>query len=256
MPRHPPIALKTLDRSHCQYPRLNREAIYGDRVILEENYRAPCAIPKELSHGNPRRRFIAKEMELAEKTSFSRSVRWPAVKPPIICKGLSVPCDTSSPSPHDPLQPGPRALPSTIMLGTKSPNKSSLYDVMQNRRCASARRKLVFHSNDWLPILSTPKIGGAGRDRTDDPLLAKQVLSQLSYGPLISLRKVVGLGGLEPPTSRLSSARSNQLSYKPLQPNLAWLTPSRRSLARPIGRRGSCRALAERQQPEGLRYGA
>src|SRR6201985_1019117 len=27
---------------------------------------------------------------------------------------------------------------------------------------------------------------------------------------------LVGLGGLEPPTSRLSSARSNQLSYKPL----------------------------------------
>lgn len=30
------------------------------------------------------------------------------------------------------------------------------------------------------------------------------------------LDEVVGLGGLEPPTSRLSSARSNQLSYKPL----------------------------------------
>ena len=27
--------------------------------------------------------------------------------------------------------------------------------------------------------------------------------------------RMVGLGGLEPPTSRLSSARSNQLSYKP-----------------------------------------
>ena len=26
--------------------------------------------------------------------------------------------------------------------------------------------------------------GGACRDRTDDPLLAKQVLSQLSYGPI------------------------------------------------------------------------
>ena len=26
---------------------------------------------------------------------------------------------------------------------------------------------------------------------------------------------MVGLGGLEPPTSRLSSARSNQLSYRP-----------------------------------------
>ena len=58
-----------------------------------------------------------------------------------------------------------------------------------------------------------PKIGGAGRDRTDDILLAKQALSQLSYGP--KLLELVGLGGLEPPTSRLSSARSNQLSYKP-----------------------------------------
>jgi hypothetical protein len=27
------------------------------------------------------------------------------------------------------------------------------------------------------------EVGGASRDRTDDPLLAKQVLSQLSYGP-------------------------------------------------------------------------
>ena len=27
-------------------------------------------------------------------------------------------------------------------------------------------------------------VGGASRDRTDDPLLAKQMLSQLSYGPL------------------------------------------------------------------------
>jgi hypothetical protein len=32
-------------------------------------------------------------------------------------------------------------------------------------------------------------------------------------------RSVVGLGRLELPTSRLSSARSNQLSYKPLTPN-------------------------------------
>ncbi len=28
------------------------------------------------------------------------------------------------------------------------------------------------------------RVGGARRDRTDDPLLAKQVLSQLSYGPI------------------------------------------------------------------------
>ena len=70
--------------------------------------------------------------------------------------------------------------------------------------------------------------GGARRDRTDDLLLAKQALSQLSYGPdpdgahqrgsippLAQHADVVGLGRFELPTSRLSSARSNQLSYRP-----------------------------------------
>ncbi len=52
---------------------------------------------------------------------------------------------------------------------------------------------------------------GDGRTRTDDPLLAKQVLSQLSYAP--SRHPVVGQGGFEPPTPRLSSVCSNQLSY-------------------------------------------
>jgi hypothetical protein len=109
----------------------------------------------------------------------------------------------------------------------------------------------------WLANRSgkAAKVGGARRDRTDDLLLAKQALSQLSYGPcsgklkswrplkaakvglpsrssqqparlrlfrlrrgsLLSLRerRLVGLGRFELPTSRLSSARSNQLSYRP-----------------------------------------
>ena len=56
--------------------------------------------------------------------------------------------------------------------------------------------------------------GGDSRARTDDPLLAKQVLSQLSYTPIE--REVVGPSGLEPPTSRLSVVRSSQLSYGPV----------------------------------------
>ena len=95
---------------------------------------------------------------------------------------------------------------------------------------------------------------GDGEIRTLDPLLARQVLSQLSYTPMdaglsfrtslpvfsfvcslsglglsepfpISLRLWMnftcfsllgmGLSGLEPPTSRLSGVRSNRLSYKP-----------------------------------------
>ena len=85
--------------------------------------------------------------------------------------------------------------------------------------------------------------GGASRDRTGDLLVANQTLSQLSYGPLglICLGDfkegrscsnpraagaarfnavdphvdMVGLGGVEPPTSPLSGVRSNQLSYRP-----------------------------------------
>ena len=54
--------------------------------------------------------------------------------------------------------------------------------------------------------------GGGERDRTDDPLLAKQVLSQLSYTPE---ELVVGLAGFEPATPALSRRCSNQLSYRP-----------------------------------------
>ena len=53
--------------------------------------------------------------------------------------------------------------------------------------------------------------GGGERDRTDDLLLAKQALSQLSYTP----EKLVGLVGFEPTTPRLSSVCSDQLSYRP-----------------------------------------
>jgi hypothetical protein len=76
---------------------------------------------------------------------------------------------------------------------------------------------------------ATPAGGGGERIRTDDLLLAKQALSQLSYTPFRNQEpgircqdflapgawflNLVGQGGFEPPTSRLSSARSNQLSY-------------------------------------------
>ena len=69
--------------------------------------------------------------------------------------------------------------------------------------------------------------GGDEQIRTVDPLLARQVLSQLSYTPILgslsSLKKsLVGLSGLEPPTSRLSGVRSNRLSYRPMQ-GILWV---------------------------------
>ena len=53
------------------------------------------------------------------------------------------------------------------------------------------------------------RAGGANRDRTGDLLLAKQALSQLSYGPVPVSLCLVGLGGVAPPTSPLSGVRSN-----------------------------------------------
>jgi hypothetical protein len=98
-----------------------------------------------------------------------------------------------------------------------------------------------------VPLTSRAKPGGARRDRTDDLMLAKHALSQLSYGPVVwvrsarhqsgftlratpgqashqmarqgiacvSRRSLVGPGRVERPTSRLSGVRSNHLSYEP-----------------------------------------
>ena len=65
------------------------------------------------------------------------------------------------------------------------------------------------------------------RDRTADLLRARQALSQLSYNPIVNANlitgihsvrnELVGLSGLEPPTSPLSGVRSNHLSYKPVE---------------------------------------
>ena len=104
----------------------------------------------------------------------------------------------------------------------------------------------------------TKTLSGDGEIRTLDPLLARQVLSQLSYTPMdaglpsfeaipysfsrrslihlcsvfISISQsllalpfwVMGLSGLEPPTSRLSGVRSNRLSYKPIESGIHLLS--------------------------------
>ena len=108
------------------------------------------------------------------------------------------------------------------LLFTMSDN---LHRVIEDRRDTNSKcmdelsaSATIFNRLDRPSLHS--RLGGARRDRTDDLLLAKQALSQLSYGPGCErfARKMVGLGRLELPTSRLSSARSNQLSYKPKNP--------------------------------------
>ncbi len=57
---------------------------------------------------------------------------------------------------------------------------------------------------------ATTRNGGGGRDRTDDPLLAKQVLSQLSYTPAVRAPAAR-------PAARPTIARANQ----PAKPSVA-----------------------------------
>ena len=81
----------------------------------------------------------------------------------------------------------------------------------------------------YLPTIqpsTPPPLGGGDRDRTDDLLLAKQALSQLSYAPdPLPRHDMVGPGRLELPTSRLSGVRSNHLSYEPGLPENPRINP-------------------------------
>lgn len=91
MPRHPPIALKTLDRSHCQCPSAQSEGLslqpnpYGISVRT---------IPKELSpEADPVRDQTS--MSLAQKDQLLEIGSRVRLGKPIICGRLSVSRDKS-----------------------------------------------------------------------------------------------------------------------------------------------------------------
>ena len=83
--------------------------------------------------------------------------------------------------------------------------------VMMSLKTSGRNLFIPFAKTQNIPK-SQKRIGGARRSRTDDLMLAKHALYQLSYGPQ---KVMVGPGRLELPTSRLSGVRSNQLSYGP-----------------------------------------
>ena len=77
-------------------------------------------------------------------------------------------------------------------------------------------------------------------NRRSEPALSSIFIGLLSYSklPLNPLKdrlksKLVGSSGLEPPTSRLSGARSNQLSYEPMADRGFPLRPPCPSLSSP-----------------------
>ena len=113
----------------------------------------------------------------------------------------------------------------------RSGYSSNILSGLSGLLCSSKLEK----ASQPIQRLLSELLSGDGEIRTLDPLLARQVLSQLSYTPtdavpssIVSLYLLflldglsrwlspMGLSGLEPPTSRLSGVRSNRLSYKPI----------------------------------------
>ena len=176
-PRHPPNALKSLDRSHYQCP----------------SWDSPV-------------QFSAKNERDGHRSLERLNIN-------ILCLILPVVGRSSA----------------TVRGSRTNTDKSLLHDVNERsaRDCIAAKLDLGRPGRSRVFIMACLREvdGGARRDRTDDLKLAKLALSQLSYVPssdhhhLVEAPErypnMVGLGRVELPTSRLSSARSNQLSYRP-----------------------------------------
>lgn len=119
-------------------------------------------------------------MELAQKDQLLEIYPGARLGLPIICLGLSVPSDEPYPSTPD------RLLKVMDLQGSDSEHgtRTNLLFTMSYRTGGELRKRAAnSYANDCTKSSRHQKIGGAGRDRTDDILLAKQALSQLSYGP-------------------------------------------------------------------------
>lgn len=119
-------------------------------------------------------------MELAQKDQLLEIGSRARLGKPIICKGLSVPCDKS------------RSLRTMkfeqiFSLRCQTEQAESLSSPQTHFRMTFLSSLLDTNArsarSSRLRQSCGLRIGGAGRDRTDDILLAKQALSQLSYGP-------------------------------------------------------------------------
>ena len=186
-PRHPPDTLKALDRSHYRCPPLGRV----DAILSDRS-------------------------GLDRKTSLLRTYPGALRSSRAHCDCLLV-FGQSEPADPERSFSTPRA--------TKVDRIRFLFTMLNNPRFDHSNRETCMDA-------AVPGSGvwwsQTGSNRRPHACKARALPTEL--WPRSRTRKVgrvVGLGGLEPPTSRLSSARSNQLSYKP--------EPSRRMREHPTG---------------------
>ena len=190
-------------RGYLVSPRDTAEAVgfpirkFPDQSLL--------AAPRDLSQRATS--FIASQCQGIPRMPFSR-----------LSRGLHAQTSVRARTPRSqPVEPRP---PTPFARGDIRGSTPDLF-TMSNSRAARTGRRLSLSSRTGRPFPlsrggpappnAMPKRHGGGeRDRTDDLLLAKQALSRLSYAPFSGGGRLVGLGRLELPTSRLSGVRSNQ----------------------------------------------
>ena len=233
-------------RGYLVSPRDTAEAVgfpirkFPDQSLL--------AAPRDLSQRATS--FIASQCQGIPRMPFSRLSRG-------IHAQTSVRARTPRSQPVEPHPPTP-----FCSKGSDAHGSTPDLFTMSNSHAARTGRRLSLSSRTGRPFSlfgersrasKTPpkRRGGGERDRTDDLLLAKQALSRLSYAPSSGGGRLVGLGRLELPTSRLSGVRSNQPELQAPPNRTVRVT----HLANPAGRR--CRSGKRRcrsgKRPEALR---
>ena len=157
-PRHPLDALKALDRSHYLYPQ-------------------PEAAPLEKaawSSGKERKTTSLERGRLIGQIKKNQNSRAVAVSLPG--------CGIKQAAKHlFTMSKDPAAEPSGISIGNSG--GSRLPNLLSNDATFLVSVFAGLACQPKLPFKAA-QVGGARRDRTDDILLAKQALSQLSYGPI------------------------------------------------------------------------
>ena len=218
MPRHPPNALTTLNRSHCQcsssrcslHKKRQQTGLPFTTQSIQQCHRR--VRPDHFIGATPSSSLVS-----GLKTSFSRldpiprgqatvirssvrcspktanNTRQTATRFTLTIQSDKLPSYLQSLHHIRPARPsmGSQELGSDALGRTqntwKPPDQSSLHDICRTGTRLKADAKLVFLQKTNAVSLNTNRFGGAERDRTADPLLAKQVLSQLSYSPISSI---------------------------------------------------------------------
>ena len=191
MPRHPPIALKTLDRSHCQCPsaRSRRDRRFSQTLTGLASARSQ----RDRRYVTTLR--VARDV-IGTKRPASRDRFEGAVRQTHHMQGIERPRrQIMNLADHEVrtnllftmsnrTSGKPRSSPQTFFTNDFfSPSQLNTILAQKARRSCGSRGRQTATWRMKRRSLRDRASGGAGRDRTDDILLAKQALSQLSYGP-------------------------------------------------------------------------